>query len=414
MQEGVKRKYEDLVDSFTCPVCLCVCKDPVQCERGCIGCRECFDKVCISSPTHEFSCPVCRSSDKFFPNLIMKNLLSTLKVKCENISISGKKCNRTILVGEADNHDQICPEKIVACKNIGFGCKETLHRKRMSSHEEECIWSTMVECDTCNISFRYGTHSRCHLSSAACAKCGEMVDHPSFLLHTATCAQEETVCFWPGCLQQIPSTEHVKRNPVHGNVDGLVMTDIKGEPIQFANINFVLPKCPECQGIVNKDCETCMHRCYTVPPLKIYAGDKRTTTVNISISFFVKDGYTLMSFEDDRPLFEDGSELCLLYSINPVVTSDTKKYKVPCTKIITKMGKDIHFARMPRQPKPDGVISVDIYIGISNSIPPEEWFPKIDDFIKSEKCSKNVKKHLSACKWTPAGSFEYIPDPQGQ
>lgn len=69
-------------EDLLCPICLNVLKDPNQCKNG-----HCFCLSCISSALKDSAkCPTCLIpliSDQLSHNLLIKNQIDKLIVKCD-------------------------------------------------------------------------------------------------------------------------------------------------------------------------------------------------------------------------------------------------------------------------------------------------------------------------------------------
>jgi len=105
-----KSRFVDIEDSqlseFTCGICLGVFNNPF--ETKC--CRQTFCKQCIENwISKSNTCPLDRSllraHDLIKSSKIVINLLSKLKIKCDN---SDKGCQQVIDLGSLSSHLIVC------------------------------------------------------------------------------------------------------------------------------------------------------------------------------------------------------------------------------------------------------------------------------------------------------------------
>ncbi len=108
-----KSRFIDLsqsdCDEFVCGICLGILNNPV--ETKC--CRKTYCKKCITTwiNTNQL-CPNDRrylsSDDLMKPSLIITNLLSKLKIKCNN---SENGCQQIVSYGSLSEHSKYCHHK---------------------------------------------------------------------------------------------------------------------------------------------------------------------------------------------------------------------------------------------------------------------------------------------------------------
>ena len=76
-----KKDYENMKDLITCPICLNILFNPVQCNI----CNKCFCKLCIYSyKDSRIKCPFRCENPKYLENKFVNNVLAILKFKCKN------------------------------------------------------------------------------------------------------------------------------------------------------------------------------------------------------------------------------------------------------------------------------------------------------------------------------------------
>lgn len=101
--EKSKKEYEfnikDLsIKSFECPICLEIFENPINDNCGHTFCKNCLDQILKNSK----NCPISKLEIKnHAPNLILKNLLSTIRLNC-------KKCSKDFILAEKKIHLIIC------------------------------------------------------------------------------------------------------------------------------------------------------------------------------------------------------------------------------------------------------------------------------------------------------------------
>ena len=145
-------------DSFICCICLCVLKDPMQCENNehyfCSGCiKEHLEKT-------SHSCPVCQ--DKLSVETLRKaprivgDCVSRYKITCDYAT---RGCDRVLELGTLQTHAQDCDFMPVSCSNEG--CDKIVSKRDVNQHESELCQFKKTTCDDCNKkmpSHKYGAH----------------------------------------------------------------------------------------------------------------------------------------------------------------------------------------------------------------------------------------------------------------
>ena len=145
-------------DGFICCICLCVLKDPMQCENNehyfCSGCI----KEHLKKTSH--SCPVCQ--DKLTVETLRKaprivgDCVSRYKISCDYAT---RGCDEVLELGALQTHVQDCDFMPVSCSNKG--CDKIVSKRDVNQHENElCQFKTMT-CDDCGKKMphhKYGAH----------------------------------------------------------------------------------------------------------------------------------------------------------------------------------------------------------------------------------------------------------------
>ena len=160
MAEGfdTNRFHSTIHEGFTCPICLGVLKDPMQCENNehyfCSGCI----KKHLEKTSH--SCPVCQ--EKLTPETLRKaprlieDVVSRLKISCNHAS---RGCNAVVNLGALQAHVEVCGFMPVTCSNDG--CNEVVSKRDANQHERELCPFKTTSCDDCGEKMphnKYGTH----------------------------------------------------------------------------------------------------------------------------------------------------------------------------------------------------------------------------------------------------------------
>ena len=160
MAEGydTSRFRSAIEDGFICCICLCVLKDPMQCENNehyfCSGCiKEHLEKT-------SHSCPVCQ--DKLSVETLRKaprivgDCVSRYKITCDNAT---RGCDKVLELGTLQTHVQDCDFMPVSCSNEG--CDKIVSKRDVNQHESElCQFktTTCVDCGEKMPHHKYGAH----------------------------------------------------------------------------------------------------------------------------------------------------------------------------------------------------------------------------------------------------------------
>ena len=145
-------------DGFICCICLCVLKDPMQCENNehyfCSGCI----KEHLKKTSH--SCPVCQ--DKLSVETLRKaprivgDCVSRYKISCDYAT---RGCDEVLELGTLQTHVQDCDFMSVSCSNEG--CDKIVNKCVLKQHENELCQFKTTTCDDCGQKtphHKYGAH----------------------------------------------------------------------------------------------------------------------------------------------------------------------------------------------------------------------------------------------------------------
>ncbi|EGG22019.1 hypothetical protein DFA_01908 [Cavenderia fasciculata] len=134
------------LDALTCSICLSLMTAPIkQCVSGHLGCGSCLDKVAETTG----KCPQCRvpiSNGGLSRSLLADNMLSSLKIHCENYfqyNQESKKwvkdargCQEITTVATSNDHKLICKYTLYRCQHKG--CDAEVLKDDMTSHLAQC------------------------------------------------------------------------------------------------------------------------------------------------------------------------------------------------------------------------------------------------------------------------------------
>ena len=154
-----KEKFvDDVNEELICAICKLILKDPVQIRK----CEHCFCSECMHEWwKHRHTCPVdneriASRDDIISPHRIVRNMLSRLKVTCDNIEFG---CTETVCLENLPAHLERCehnPQRMIPCdKGCGFSvpynemeqhnCIEQLHQCLRRETERVTVLERRVE-----------------------------------------------------------------------------------------------------------------------------------------------------------------------------------------------------------------------------------------------------------------------------
>ena len=153
-------RFQSVIDDgFICCICLCVLKDPMQCENNehyfCSGCI----KEHLKKTSH--NCPVCQ--DKLTVETLRKaprivgDCVSRYKISCDYAT---RGCDEVLELGTLQTHVQNCDFMPVSCSNEG--CDKIVSKRDVKHHENELCQFKTTTCDDCGEKMphhKYGAHS---------------------------------------------------------------------------------------------------------------------------------------------------------------------------------------------------------------------------------------------------------------
>ena len=132
--DGYKEEiFVEKNEDFICSVCLGYYRDPVlvNCRNGHSFCKSCIHKCSERSLT----CPIDRETlkpDQFRPNIVLKNIICKVMVRCESTCI-GSQCEWIGSLSDLDSHMRnICPETVIRCryvKTVGYDFDDDVFEK---------------------------------------------------------------------------------------------------------------------------------------------------------------------------------------------------------------------------------------------------------------------------------------------
>jgi len=135
---------KDEIIDFICPLCKGVLYEPIQdsCEH--VFCHSCYNQY----KENNINCPISNKKfiDEKTTNLpLISSIINKLNVYCIN---KNKDCNWRGKLSELKSHiNNDCPKEIVIC--IYEGCNEKMSREDLQYHIIFCNWRT-EECLQCH------------------------------------------------------------------------------------------------------------------------------------------------------------------------------------------------------------------------------------------------------------------------
>ena len=139
-------RFENTVSqSFHCPICLNVLKEPVMCRRNQhYFCTSCITRHLGNSST----CPTCMEELTVETLIraprIATDYLSELRICCD---YSSRGCREVMLLNNLQRHVAICGFSPVKCSNDG--CNIMVNKRDKVHHETEVCDFRRVKCHDC-------------------------------------------------------------------------------------------------------------------------------------------------------------------------------------------------------------------------------------------------------------------------
>lgn len=118
----------EILESFNCPICLDICKDPV--ESSC--CKNLFCEACSDSLNNE--CSFCRKRCKFEKSILAKRLIDKLPSSCEYCKLKTTRGNLLAHYKNCDNFPVDCP--IETC-NVNKVAKNQIMEHILHEHKSD-------------------------------------------------------------------------------------------------------------------------------------------------------------------------------------------------------------------------------------------------------------------------------------
>ena len=140
-------RFENVVSqTFHCPICLNVFKDPVMCQGNQhYFCRPCITRHLENSQT----CPSCQEELTLetlnkAPRILM-DYFSELNIRCDYFS---RGCEQFVQLGDLERHVKDCGFTPVLCSNEG--CVVEMNKRDRTHHETEVCEFRKVKCHDCS------------------------------------------------------------------------------------------------------------------------------------------------------------------------------------------------------------------------------------------------------------------------
>ena len=132
------------LETITCPICLDIVWDPVDCSKcGFIFCENCIDE---SIEKVDDSCPICKNSPfQTTECKTIKKLLAKFKFRCPNIP-----CDVNPEYSDFLDHLEKCKFRKYHCNNKGCDF-ETIEddKEGMENHSKICEYK-LINCQYCS------------------------------------------------------------------------------------------------------------------------------------------------------------------------------------------------------------------------------------------------------------------------
>lgn len=120
---------KDVNNTVFCTICKELMDDPMECSI----CNAGFCKECISQNK---KCPNnCVDNTIRKAHILVRNLLNSVQVKCENIE---NGCDKVLAFEYLKKHCSECEFKVITCKYSINGCPIKCLAKDIINHENEC------------------------------------------------------------------------------------------------------------------------------------------------------------------------------------------------------------------------------------------------------------------------------------
>jgi hypothetical protein len=136
-------------ERFTCPLCMDILKEPVQCSNGHMFCKACISKAI----TVRKQCPTCRCSlteSKLSKSLIIRDMVLDLPVMCSSKLVTPKSsehcCQWTGKLSTLKQHESSCEFQNAMCDNEG--CRRQFSNYQMVEHRKACKFNK-IKCQYC-------------------------------------------------------------------------------------------------------------------------------------------------------------------------------------------------------------------------------------------------------------------------
>ncbi len=136
-------------DSFDCPLCFNVLKNPHQCPTGHTFCHGCISMALKSNKT----CPICKiyiSEQSLSKSLLINNMIEESETVCESKEIKTSVSDCCTWIGPLHSRrahsEKDCACYEISCPNVG--CVMKIERRQLPQHLKECRF-VKVTCQWC-------------------------------------------------------------------------------------------------------------------------------------------------------------------------------------------------------------------------------------------------------------------------
>ena len=176
---GIEKKNisdinESLLSDLTCPICLNIVWNPVECnECGNIFCEYCAKKI---SNSYRSYCPICKKIFVTRQSKGLKKILSKIRIKCPY-----RFCKKNPQYFDYVKHLEDCDYRLYHCKNDGCEYQDVLIN--MKYHTNECKYR-IIKCKFCSKNIKAYTFEKHEKNECTqeiiCPKCHETMTRGYF------------------------------------------------------------------------------------------------------------------------------------------------------------------------------------------------------------------------------------------
>ena len=131
----------EVSEALFCKICKELMEDPMECSECNVGfCKNCINSWMVSHRT----CPSsCAESKIRKAHLLVRNMLNSVQIKCEN---EKNGCKKIVTYEHMKKHTAECEYSTVPCRFQANGCEVRILAKDIKAHEADCGF-LLIKCD---------------------------------------------------------------------------------------------------------------------------------------------------------------------------------------------------------------------------------------------------------------------------